>query len=81
MKEGNKSRRISNVRKMDIKGVRVMLLNTTLNNISVILWRSFLLVVKAGIPGENHQPSHRQTLWHNVVSSKPQHGWDSNLQL
>ena len=57
MKEGNKSRRISNVRKMDIKGVRVMLFNTTLNNISVILWRSVLLVVKAGISGENHQPA------------------------
>jgi hypothetical protein len=26
------------------------------NNISVILWRSVLLVEKTGVPGENHQP-------------------------
>jgi len=27
------------------------------NNISVILWRSVLLVVETGVPGENHQPA------------------------
>ena len=33
------------------------------NNISVILWRSVLLVEETGVPGENHQPvaSHWQT--------------------
>ena len=36
--------------------VRVTLFNTTFNNISVILWRSVLLVEEAGVPGENHQP-------------------------
>ena len=30
--------------------------NTTFNNISVILWQSFLLVEETGVPGENHQP-------------------------
>jgi hypothetical protein len=33
----------------------VMGFYTTLNNISVISWRSVLLVEKTGVPGENHQ--------------------------
>ena len=42
-------------------------------NISVILWRSVLLVKETGVPGENHWPaaSHWRTLSHNVVSSTP----------
>jgi hypothetical protein len=32
------------------------LFNANFNNISVISWRSVLLVVEIGIPGENHQP-------------------------
>jgi hypothetical protein len=38
--------------------------NATFNNISVISWRSALLVVETGVPGENHRPtaSHLQTL-------------------
>jgi len=44
--------------------------NATFNNISVISWRSVLLVEEIGGPGENHRPndSHWQT---NVVSSTP----------
>jgi len=34
----------------------VMVFNTTFNNVSVILWRSVLLVEETGVPGENHQP-------------------------
>jgi hypothetical protein len=34
--------------------VRVIVFNTIFNNISVISWRSVLLVEEAGIPGENH---------------------------
>jgi hypothetical protein len=30
--------------------------NTTFNNISVISWRSVLLVEETGVPGENHRP-------------------------
>jgi hypothetical protein len=43
-----------------------MVLNATFNNISVISWRSVLLVEETG---ENHLPaaSHWQTLSHNVV--------------
>jgi hypothetical protein len=33
------------------------ILNGTFNNISVISWRSVLLVEEAGIPEENHLPS------------------------
>ena len=41
----------------------------TFNNISVISWRSVLLVEETRIPGENHRPvaSNWQTLSHNVV--------------
>jgi hypothetical protein len=35
--------------------VRVMVFNATFNNISVISWRSFLLVEETGEFGENHQ--------------------------
>ena len=36
--------------------LEVMVLNTTLRNISVISWRSVLLVEETGGPGENHRP-------------------------
>jgi len=39
------------------------------SNISVISWRSVLLVEETEVPGENHW----QTLSHNVVSSTPRH--------
>ena len=47
-----------------------MVFNATFNIISVISWRSVLLVEETGVPGENHRPvaSHWQTLSHNVVS-------------
>jgi hypothetical protein len=49
--------------------VRVMVLNATFNNISLISWLSVLLVEEIKVPGENHRPaaSHWQTLSHNVV--------------
>jgi len=34
--------------------VRAMVINATFNNISVISWRSVLLVEETGIPEENH---------------------------
>jgi hypothetical protein len=34
-----------------------MMFNATFNNISVIRWRSVLLVEEIGIPGENHDLS------------------------
>jgi hypothetical protein len=49
--------------------VCLVVFNATFNNISVILWRSVLLVEETGGPGENHRPvtSHWQTVSHNVV--------------
>ena len=54
-----------------------MVFNATFNNISVISWRSVLLVEETRVPGESHRPvgSHWQTLSHNVVSSTPQLRW------
>jgi hypothetical protein len=36
---------------------KFMVLNAIFNNISVILWRSVLLVEETEGPGENHQPA------------------------
>jgi hypothetical protein len=39
---------------------RVMVFNSTFNNISVISWQSVLLVEETGVPGENHRQGMRQ---------------------
>ena len=41
---------------MEIEGVRFMVFNATFNNISVISWRSVLLVDETRAPEENHRP-------------------------
>ena len=60
-----------------------MVFNATFNNISVLSWRSVLLVEKTKVLGENHQPvaSHWQTWSHNVVSSIPRLSgvWTHNI--
>ena len=33
-----------------------MVFNATFNNISILSWRSVLMVEESGIPGENHRP-------------------------
>jgi len=45
------------------------------NNISVVSWRSILLVEESGVPWENYRSvaSHWKTLSHNVKSSKHHH--------
>ena len=55
------------------RGCGVMVISDTFNNISVISWRSLLLVEETVVSGENHRSvaSHWQTLAHNVVSSTP----------
>ena len=60
-----------------------MVFNATFNKISVISWRSVLLVGETIVPGENHRPdvSHLQSLLHSVVSSTPRPDRDSNSQL
>ena len=39
---------------------RVMVFNAIFNNLSVISWRSVLLVEETGVPGENHRPAASQ---------------------
>ena len=53
--------------------IRIVVLNATFNNISVISWLSVLLVEETRVLGENHRPaaSHQQTLSHNIVLSTP----------
>jgi hypothetical protein len=63
-----------------------MVINATFNNISVISWRSVLLMEETGEPIltiENHRSvaSQGRTLSHNVVSSTPRHERGSNSQL
>ena len=57
-----------------------MVLNATFNNISVIWWRSGLLVEKTG-EHVQHVAGHGQTVSHNTISSTPRHGRGSNAQL
>ena len=59
---------------------RVMVFNTTCNNIPVILQWLVLLLDETRVTRENHQPapSHWEALSHNVVSNSPLHEWDSN---
>ena len=60
-----------------------MVFNAILNNISVISWRSVLMMVETCVRQENHRPvgSQWQTLSHNVVSSVSRHERGSNSQL
>ena len=55
--------------------IKVMVFNTTFNNIPVISWWSVLLVEETGVPGENLSE------FHKVVSSTPRHERDTNSQL
>ena len=41
-----------------------MLFNATFNNISVILWRSVLLVEETGVPGENLSQVTKYYIYH-----------------
>jgi len=43
------------VQHLEWGGVMVMVFNVTFINISVILWRSVLLVKENGVLGENHR--------------------------
>jgi hypothetical protein len=58
-----------------------MVFNATFNTISVISWRSIVLIEETGVPGENTRPVASHRLSHNVVSSTPSHERGSNSQL
>ena len=48
-------------------GWLAMVFNVTFNNISVISWRSILLVEETRVPGENHHPAVTDTLYHIML--------------
>jgi hypothetical protein len=49
-----------------------MVFNTTFNNISVISWRSVLLVDEAGVPGKSHDlPQVIDKLYHIMLYTSP----------
>jgi hypothetical protein len=54
-KEGMHNENLKRLNCCMFKGFRVMVFNTTFNNISVISWRSVLLMEETGVPGENHR--------------------------
>jgi hypothetical protein len=60
--------------------LRVIVFNTTFNNISVISWWQVLLVEETG---ENHRSaaSHWRILSHNVVSSTPRLNVSGDMHL
>ena len=41
--------------------------NATFNHISVILWRSILLMEEARVPGENHQPAASHCKFYHIM--------------
>ena len=47
--------------------VCLMVFNATFNNISVISWRSVLLVEETGVPGENHLSQVTAKLYHIML--------------
>ena len=56
---------------VSIARVRVIVLTATFNNISVISWRSVILVEETGVSGD--VACHLRTLSHNVVLSTPRY--------
>jgi hypothetical protein len=54
-----------------------MMFNATFNNISVISWRSVLLMEEAEVPGENHRHV-ADKLYHIMLSSTPRNERGSN---
>jgi hypothetical protein len=57
----------------------VVVFNATFNNISVISWRSILLVEETGVLGENHSLSQVIDKLYHIMLYR--HEWGSNSQF
>ena len=55
-------------------GMGVMVVEAIFNNISVISWRSVLLVEETGVPGENHLPHFTDKLYY-ILLLRVLHAW------
>ena len=67
------------IRTVLIVSVRITVFNATFNNISVISWRSVLLVDVE--KNTDHLMLVADKLSHYVLPSTPRHEWDSKSQL
>jgi hypothetical protein len=47
-----------------------MVVNATFNNISVISWRSVLLVEETGVPEKKHRPALSESRTHNISGDR-----------
>jgi len=50
-------------------GLGVTVFNATFKNISVISWRSVLLVEETGVPVENHRPAAITDILYHIETS------------
>jgi hypothetical protein len=48
-------------------GLDFMVFNATFNNISVLSWRSVLLVEETRVPGENHLPVNTKIFFYELL--------------
>ena len=52
----HKFMKLTSISIVKVVGLGFMVFNTTLNNISVISWKSVLLVKETRVSGQNHRP-------------------------
>ena len=64
-------------------GLGFLVFNATFNNISVISWRSVLLMEETGVPRENHRPaaSNIQLLHLNEINMRFYGAEYNNIEL
>jgi len=62
--------------------VGFIVINFTFNNISVISWRSVLLVEETGVPGENHRPAQvTDKVYHMMLYTSPWSGFELSTSV
>jgi hypothetical protein len=56
-----------------------MVFNVTFNNISVVSWRSVLLLEENRVPGENHRPAEVTDKLYHIILYQVHHELDLNF--